>query len=299
MRVLLTGASGYIGLHIVSELLSAGYHVTAVARSPDKLSAFSQASNFRVETADLMKVEDFSPLLSGHESVIHAALIWGKPGTELELWDTRAAAKLFDTAGRVGIERCVYISAAAVHRPFSSDMCEDKALLTADLYGATKAAGELFLRAACETYKMRGIAIRPGPVVGPPIFTGGPFRSDRRIREFVLNALASRPLEVNALEGRQFTEAIALARAVLLVLTAEEPHSTYICVDREVITWERVAREVIARVGSDSEVLLQNSCKADETPRFNTGRIEKLLGSSLDASEAIKAHVDYLVTLAV
>ena len=161
MRIFLTGASGYIGLHILHELLTAGHEVTALVRSPAKLGRFVEASKLRVVTADLAQENRISEALDGHEVCVHAALLWGEPGTELELPDTIVAAKLFDAAGRAGILRCIFISSVSVHRPFNDEMDEEDQLSSTDYYGATKAAGEMFLRAACAEHHMTGIVIRP------------------------------------------------------------------------------------------------------------------------------------------
>ncbi|MFO0579673.1 MAG: NAD-dependent epimerase/dehydratase family protein [Polyangia bacterium] len=99
---------------------------------------------------------------------MHAALIWGEPGSELELRDTAVAAKLFEAAGQAVVGRCLFISSVAVHHPFTAEIREEDRLSSTDLYGATKAAGELFLRAACAEHGMTG-GIHPGPPASPPL----------------------------------------------------------------------------------------------------------------------------------
>lgn len=140
-RAFLTGASGYIGLHILQELLTAGHQVTVVVRSPRKLGPLGLNPRLRVVEADLEDQACMDDLLVGHEVCIHAALIWGAPGSELEVRDVATAAKLFDSSARVGLNRCIYMSSVAVHRPFSGAMSERDGLSVTDLYGATKAAG--------------------------------------------------------------------------------------------------------------------------------------------------------------
>lgn len=71
-------------------------------------------------------------------------------------------AKLFEAAGRAGLKRSIYISSAAVHRLFAGEMSEEDGFGAADIYGATKGAGELFLRAACARHQMTGVVVRPG-----------------------------------------------------------------------------------------------------------------------------------------
>jgi nucleoside-diphosphate-sugar epimerase len=122
MRIVLMGATGYIGLHIVRELLAAGHEVTAVVRSPEKLGPFARERNLRLAIADLEQPDRVAQALAGQEVCIHAALLWGEPGAELEFRDTAAAARTFESAGQAGVGRCIYISSTAVHRPFSAEM---------------------------------------------------------------------------------------------------------------------------------------------------------------------------------
>ncbi|MFO0579682.1 MAG: NAD(P)-dependent oxidoreductase [Polyangia bacterium] len=299
MRILLTGASGYIGLHIVRELLEDGHELTALVRSPGKLGPFASAPGLRVVEADLEQEARVPQALEGHEVCVHAALIWGEPGTELELRDTAVAAKLFTTAGSAGVARCIFISSAAVHRPFTGEMGEEDRISTTDLYGATKAAGELFLRAACAESRMTGIVLRPGPVVGPPAFAGGSFRSDSRIAAMVTAAVDGRSIDVVRGEGRQFTDVTMFARVTRLLIRAAAPHPTYVCVDREILTWERIAEMVVEGTGSRSPVNLVEPDAPTPVPRFRTDRLEGLLGGPADARDAMKAHIAHLAAAKV
>ncbi|MGO7450556.1 NAD-dependent epimerase/dehydratase family protein [Rhizobium leguminosarum] len=295
MRVLLTGASGYIGLHILDELLRGGHEITALVRSEAKLSAFMQEPRLKIVSVDLAQENRFAEALDGCQAVIHAALVWGEPGEEFELKDTIAAAKLFEAAGPAGIERCIFISSVAVHRPFTGEMNEDQALAPIDIYGATKAAGELFLRAACAQHQMTGIVVRPGPVVGPPSVVGSPFRTERRINSMVAAARAGRPIEVEAGDGRQFSGLATVAKSVSLLTNLDNPDPTYICVDRSILTWEWIARQVVACAGSSSEVHLLPATGERPVPRFSTSRIEKLLGRATDTRSSLVAHINHLV----
>lgn len=295
MRIFLTGGSGYIGLHILHELLTAGHDVTALVRSPAKLGPFLQASKLRVVTADLAQEDQISQALKEHDVCVHAALVWGEPSTELQLPDTKATAKLFDAAGRVGVPRCVFISSVAVHRPFKSYMDEEEQLSSTDYYGATKAAGEVFLRAACAEHHMTGIVIRPGPVVGRPAFSNASFRSDRRLAGMVAAAMEARPIEVVASEGRQFSDVTTIAKVVGVLTSLENPHQAYICVDQAIMTWEWIARTVVACVASQSEVRVLPILREGPIPIFSTTRIEELIGAPLDARGALIEHIRYLM----
>jgi UDP-glucose 4-epimerase len=294
MRIFLTGASGYIGLHIVREILQDGHQLTVLVRSHGKMGPYVSNPRLNIIETDLEQ-ETWLDRVAGHDVCVHAALIWGEPGTELDLRDTAIAAKLFAAAGSAGVTRCIFISSVAVHRPFSGEMGEEDPLSTIDVYGATKAAGELFLRAACAEHQMTGIVLRPGPVVGPPAFAGGSFRSDSRIAAMVTAAQEGRPIEVIRAEGRQFTSVTALARVTRLLTHVANPYPTYVCVDRNVITWEQIAEMVLEETGSRSDLKLLEPKATTPVPRFRTDRLESLLGGTSDARDAMKAHIAHLI----
>lgn len=296
MRTLLTGASGYLGLHLLRWLLDDGQRVTAVVRSAAKLGPLANDARVEVVEADLEEHSRFEAMLRGHETCIHSALLWGAPGSELELRDVVAAAKLFDAAGRAGVTRCLYVSSAAVHRPFAAEMTEDDPLSATDLYGATKAAGELFLRAACARHQMTGVVIRPGPVVGPSAFAGAPLHTPEALSRIVHAATKGEVITVTRGEGRQFSDVSTVARAVQLLTRREKPHPTWLCVDRELITWERVARMVVESLASPSRVEVMMTPDIGPTPRFRTERIEHLLGGPTNALGSMMEHILQLVT---
>ena len=295
MRTLLTGASGYLGLHVLAALLADRQEVTALVRAPERLGPFANHPRVRVHRVDLEDEARVAAALAGHDACVHAALLWGPPRAEFELRDTVVAAKLFDAAGSAGVPRCVLVSSAAVHRPFTAMMTEDEALVTADAYGATKAAGELFLRAACATYGMEGVVVRPGPIVGPPAFPEGAHRSDRRIEAMVAAACDGHPIRVVRGDGRQLSDVATVARALALLTTVKAPHPTYLCLDRARTLWEHVAHAVIEASGSGSEVVLEEPDPSADAPRFETHRIEALLGAPPEARHALHEHILHLL----
>lgn len=294
MRVLLTGASGYVGLHVLRAMLERGHAVTALARAAGKLGPYAEAEGVTVVEADLEDAPRVARALEGQDACVHAALLWGDPGAELEMRDVAASAKLFDAAGRAGVGRAVYVSSVAVHRPFTAEMDETSPLGATDLYGATKAAGELVLRAACAEHGMTGVVVRPGPVVGPPAFPGGSLRTDRRLSAMIADATAGRPLDVVEGDGRQLSDVAGLAKALCVVATIDAPEPAYVCVDREVLTWEWIARRIVAQVGSPSEVRVAprpGRVGEGPPPRFRTERVEALLGGPIGARDALVAHL--------
>ena len=67
-RVLIYGASGRIGSHIVAEALDRGYEVTGVSRDPSRLA--DVADRINVETGDILDRERTAELIAQHDAVL-------------------------------------------------------------------------------------------------------------------------------------------------------------------------------------------------------------------------------------
>jgi uncharacterized protein YbjT (DUF2867 family) len=98
MKVLVTGATGYIGGRLIPRLLDAGHEVRAMARNPDRLGARSWASQVEVVQGDLLAPETLSAALADCESAYYLVHSMGS-GDGFEERD-RQAARNFVEAGR-------------------------------------------------------------------------------------------------------------------------------------------------------------------------------------------------------
>ncbi len=110
-RVLVTGASGYIGGRLVPRLLDAGYHVRCLARSPRKLTDRAWAQDPRVEivTGDAADEHLLRHALSGCEVayyLIHSMLAAGAAYRDA---DRRLAETFARAAAATGVQRIIYL----------------------------------------------------------------------------------------------------------------------------------------------------------------------------------------------
>lgn len=114
MKVLLTGATGFVGFHTLKALLRAGHSVRAVV--PDGLEGLDlQGEHEQVEIvhADLAQGESLEGLAEGCYAVIHAKGIvtdHHRPGEAFENLHVEATRNLITQALEDGVERIVYLS---------------------------------------------------------------------------------------------------------------------------------------------------------------------------------------------
>lgn len=108
VKVLVTGASGYIGGRLVPELLEAGHEVTCLARTPSKLDDQAWRDRVTVAEGDVTDAATLREALDGIQAayfLVHS--MGGKADFDEE--DRKAAATFRDACAAAGVGRIVYL----------------------------------------------------------------------------------------------------------------------------------------------------------------------------------------------
>jgi nucleoside-diphosphate-sugar epimerase len=162
-RVLVTGADGFVGRHLVPYLAKRGYTVVAASRAA---ALFDSPKIISVKLPDLSKPFDWSPLLEQCDIVVHLAGIAHKFAVD-ELYDRvnhQTTASLARAASGLGIKHLVFISSIAAQSGSFSDheLTEADPPRPNNAYGRSKLAAEKAVRAS----GVRFTILRPVVIYG-------------------------------------------------------------------------------------------------------------------------------------
>lgn len=166
-RILVTGASGFVGPHVVAALLQAGYRPRLAQRNPQPAPAGAET----VVTGDFSAPIDWCAALEGVDHVVHmAGLAHAGPGLDEALYrriNTEATLELARAAEKAGIRRFVYLSSIkALTDAFDGPpLREDMQPAPGDPYGRSKLAAERGLAAL----DLDWVALRPVLIYGPGV----------------------------------------------------------------------------------------------------------------------------------
>lgn len=110
MRILLTGATGYIGSRLVTELLEAGHQVVVTSRNPARLGDYGWFEDVTVVAMDAREPDSAAVAfeLAGQIDVVYY-LLHGIGETGFRESDNRAAANVAEAARAAGARRIVYL----------------------------------------------------------------------------------------------------------------------------------------------------------------------------------------------
>ncbi|MFF4218751.1 SDR family oxidoreductase [Streptomyces nondiastaticus] len=111
-RVLVVGATGYIGGRLVPVLLGAGYRVRCLVREPRRLRDQPWADRIETVKADVTDPGTLPPAFEGVDVVYYLVHALGT-GTDFEEKDRRAALAVARTAKEAGVRRIVYLGGLA------------------------------------------------------------------------------------------------------------------------------------------------------------------------------------------
>jgi len=188
--VAVTGASGFIGSHVVDALLRKGYAVRAVVRDPSDdaktahLAALAAACGGAVTFArgDLLEPGSFDGAFAGAAAVVHCAAVVEilhvkDPVKDIVDPSLKGCENVLASVARhagtikkvVHTSSCIAVAAVDTKRGAPYDEADANAWSTVerDPYGYAKTAAEALVREKCAAMAMPLATINPGVTLGP------------------------------------------------------------------------------------------------------------------------------------
>jgi nucleoside-diphosphate-sugar epimerase len=227
--VLVTGASGFIGKHVVATLAKDGWTVRAAARDPEQIPARHDVE--RVIMPDLSRAADWAPLLEGVSHVLHLAGIAHAPGAlpdELYVRINADAVGELAHAARASVERMVLMSSVRAQAGLTAEhvITEADPPQPTDAYGRAKLEAERLLAASGAGFAV----LRPAVVYGKGV--------KGNIASLATLAQTPMPLPFGGLSNRRSLLAMEnLASAIDLALASPRAEGeTFLVADPEPIT---------------------------------------------------------------
>lgn len=229
-RVLVTGASGFVGAPLVAALAEAGQAVRAATRDPGAISF--PAGVDVVAVPDFRLPLDWPALLDGVDAVVHLAGI-AHTGLKLDeaVYDRviyGASADLAAACGAAGVRKLVFLSSVRAQSGPTADhvLREDDAPCPTDAYGRAKLKAEGAVRASAVAWTI----LRPVVVYGPGV--------KGNIAGLMRLANTPWPLPFGSFSNRRSLLGLDnLLSAILLALGEDAPaRETFLVADPEPVT---------------------------------------------------------------
>ena len=242
MKVLVTGGSGFIGSHVVDQLVDAGHKPVIYDRRPSPFR-----DDIQTELGELSDLTMLELAMSGCDAVMHLAAAAdvnevAKMPVESEAANARGTLNVLEAARGAGVKRVVYASTIWVYTGESGERVDEESNLGMPnhLYTASKLAGEMYCRSYNELYDLEFTVLRFGIPYGPRA------RPAAVVPAFVGKAMAGEALTVAGAgdQSRRFVYVEDLASGCVKALDPVAANRTYNLVSDSSVTILEIAELV-------------------------------------------------------
>jgi nucleoside-diphosphate-sugar epimerase len=244
--VLITGASGFIGSHLVARCLRDGYRVKALVRKGNACIDALRKSGVEVVEGDVREAASVGEAVKGCSIVLHAAALtsdWGLMQDFLDI-NVGGTQKVCDSARRHGVRRLVHVSSFECFAHYQFDRVDESSPYAPRnaSYADTKIAST---KEAWEA-KRRGLSVS----VVYPVWVYGP--NDRTLFPLLADGIRRKQMFYWSRNARM--SLVYIDNLVdLIMLAATDPAADgegFMACDEVDMTFEELCRRIAVGIGS-------------------------------------------------
>ncbi len=276
MKFLLTGASGFLGTKLIERFKTEHHEVLLLGLSP---AADQAAADFI--TADITDQKQLAAIakdIGQLDAVIHLAAAVPKKADE----DTATVMDTVNVGGTINLleafggqtRNFVYASTAEVYGlPDTKDKLDETTLpVPLTNYGASKLAGELFVKVYAHKHQLPASILRFSVLYGP----GDTI--NRAIPNFIKQALAGQPLQI--IGGEELRDYVHVEDAVeaLFLAATKAPDGLFNIGTGQGIKVRDAAQKISALINPALAFNVQPAAKKAADIVFDTTKAEQILG---------------------
>jgi len=308
VRVVVTGAAGFIGSHLVESLLADGYDVVGVDGFTDyyprplkerNLARARENGRFRLLEGCLQDLE-LPALLEGADQVYHLAAqagvraSWGRDFAVYTEHNVLATQRLLEAAVEAGVPRLINASSSSVYGDAATlPLREDAVCRPVSPYGVTKLAAEHLALLYHRNHALPTVSLRYFTVYGPRQ------RPDMAFHRFLAAARDRAPVSVfgDGAQTRDFTYVTDIVSATRAAAVSGRPGCVYNVGGGERVAINDVLRLVERVTGLRLRVQHEEAQKGDMRDTFaDTGAARRDLGfrSSVSLEEGLEREWEWL-----
>ena len=279
MKVVVTGAAGFIGSHLTESLLADGHEVTGVDAFTDyyprptkerNLEKSRSHGKFRLVEGRLQDL-DLRPLLDGVDRVFHLAAqagvraSWGREFAHYTDHNVLATQRLLEAARAAGGPRVVYASSSSVYGDAPTlPLSEDARCEPVSPYGVSKLAAEHLGVLYHRNFGVPVVSLRYFTVYGPRQ------RPDMAFHRFLKAARDAEPIHLYGDGGqtRDFTFVSDIVAATRAAADSGRPGSVYNVGGGERVVLSDVLRQIEDVTGRRLTIVRDEVQKGDMRDTF-------------------------------